>query len=456
MGQKTLLVVDDEAAMRRNVCDLLSSPSLRVIEAADGSQVDDLLARERVNAVLLDIQMPGLDGISTLESIKRHHPDLPVVLFTAYGTNETVIEAMEKGAYDYVEKPFEADEIQIAINRALKYGDLLRELRSLRSKFANSGGAVGADGLVLGQAPCMQQILKQIGRISSSEAPVLIEGETGTGKEVIADLVQRHSPRSDRAYVKVNCAAFVETLLESEIFGHEKGAFTGATGQRRGRFEMADRGTLLLDEITGMSLRLQARLLRVLQHGTFYRVGGNTSHSVNARVIALSNRDLEEEVAAGRFRSDLFYRINVIRITVPPLRERMEDVPLLARHFVRKYAPEKEIIISDETIARLTSYSWPGNVRELENVIRSGLAVSSGNVLHIENAPVENGDIRMGIRYREELKKGRSLREILAGLEKQIIRQMLADQDGNRSRTAKLLGVHRRYLYSKMKQYRIH
>jgi DNA-binding NtrC family response regulator len=441
--------------MRRNVFDLLSSPSLRVIEAEDGSKAIKMLKRESVDVVLLDIQMPGTDGISTLESIKKQYPDLPVILFTAYGTNERVIEAMEKGAYDYVDKPFDAEEIQIIIERALKYADLLKELRSLRSKVGSSG-APGKDGnLVLGQSPCMQEVLKQIGRISSSEAPVLIEGESGTGKEVVADLVQRHSVRSDKPYVKVNCAAYVETLLESEIFGHEKGAFTGASDERRGHFEMADGGTLLLDEISGMSRRLQARLLRVLQHGTFFRVGGNKGHRVDVRVISLSNRDLEEEVEAGRFRSDLFYRINVIRIKVPSLRERMEDVPLLARHFVRRHAPDKDIIISKETMARLMSYSWPGNVRELENVIQCGLAVSRGNVLHIENAPNGTGGNGVGMRYREELKKGRSLKDILAGLERQIICEMLADQRGNRSSTARLLGVHRRYLYSKMKQYKI-
>jgi DNA-binding NtrC family response regulator len=455
MTPKTLLVVDDEAAMRRNVHDLLSSPSLRVREAEDGNQALSLLRRHNVDVVLLDIQMPGLDGIATLKSIKQQYPDLPVILFTAYGTNERVIEAMEKGAYDYIDKPFDAEEIQIIITRALKYAELLKELRSLRSKVDITAAPSTVANPIIGQAPCMQEILKQIGKISSSEAPVLIEGESGTGKEVIADTIRRYSVRSDKAYVKVNCAAFAESLLESEIFGHEKGAFTGATSQTRGHFEMANGGTLMLDEITGMSRRLQARLLRMLQHGTFYRVGGKESHQADVRVISLSNRNLEEEVEAHRFRSDLFYRINVIRIKVPPLRERMEDVPLLARHFVQKYAPGKEIIISEETIGRLMSYSWPGNVRELENVIHSGLALSSDNVLHIENVPIEIGGISMGIRYRDELKKGRSLKDILAGLERQIIRETLADQRGNRSRAARLLGVHRRYLYSKMKQYKI-
>jgi two-component system response regulator AtoC len=455
MAQKTLLVVDDEAAMRRNVHDLLSSPSLRVLEAEGESQASEILRRQTVDVVLLDFQMPGTDGIVTLKNIKRQYPDLPVIMFTAFGTNERVIEAMEEGAYDYIDKPFDAEEIQIIIARALEYAGLLQELKSLRSRVDGAAPPGENDFTIIGQAPCMQEIFKQIGRISSSEAPVLIEGESGTGKEVIADAIQRHSPRSSKTYVKVNCAAFAESLLESEIFGHEKGAFTGATDQRQGHFETANGGTLLLDEITGMSRRLQARLLRVLQHGTFFRVGGNKDQRADVRLISLSNRKLEEVVESGRFRSDLFYRINVIRINVPSLRERMEDVPLLARHFVQKYARGEATVISDETMARLVSYSWPGNVRELENVIQSGLAISSGDVLHIDSVPTETGGIGMGIRYRDELKKGRSLKDILSSLENQIIREMLADQRGNRSRTAKLLGVHRRYLYSKMKQYKI-
>jgi DNA-binding NtrC family response regulator len=441
--------------MRRNVGDLLSGPSLRVIEAENAAQAFALLRRRRVDVVLLDIQMPGADGIATLEEIKKAFPDLPVILFTAYGTSERVIEAMEKGAYDYLDKPFGADELQLIVNRALEYSRLLGELRSLRSQVEGSAAPGAESGLLIGGTPGIQEVFKQIGRISSSDAPVLIEGESGTGKEVIADAVQRYSRRADKAYVKVSCAAFVETLLESQIFGHEKGAFTGATSQTIGRFEMADGGTLMLDEITGMSRRLQARLLRVLQHGTFFRVGGEEPRSVDVRVISLSNRDLEEEVRDGRFRSDLYYRINVIRIKLPPLRERMEDVPLLARHFVKKYAPARDIIISDDTMKRFMSYSWPGNVRELENVVHSGLALSRGNVLHIENVPIEAPGAIAGIRYREELQKGRTLKEILSGLEDRIIRETLAEQGGNRSRAAKLLGVHRRYLYSKMREYNI-
>jgi DNA-binding NtrC family response regulator len=455
MIRKTLLVVDDEAAMRRNVSDLLSGPSLQVLEAEDGAHALATLRRQRIDVVLLDFQMPGADGMATLASIKQQYPDLPVILFTAYGTSERVIEVMEKGAYDYLDKPFDADKLQVIITRALEYGRLLGELKSLRSQIGGAVAPAGEIGPLIGQTPGMQEVFKQIGRISSSDAPVLIEGESGTGKEVIADAIQRYSSRSRKPYVKVNCAAFVESLLESEIFGHEKGAFTGATNLTMGRFEMADGGTLLLDEISGMSERLQARLLRILQHGTFFRVGGEEVRQVDVRVISLSNRDLEDEVKAGRFRSDLYYRINVIRIKLPPLRERMADMPLLARHFVRKYSPGQDILISDGTMRRLMAYSWPGNVRELENVVHSGLALRSGNVLHLENVPIESAGAAGGIRYRDELEKGRSLQEILSSLEDRIIRETLAEQGGNRSRAAKLLGVHRRYLYSKMREYKI-
>jgi DNA-binding NtrC family response regulator len=455
MNRKTLLVVDDEAAMRRNVRDFLSGPSLHVLEAEDGAQASAMLRRHQIDVVLLDFQMPGADGIETLESIKQQYPDLPVILFTAFGTSERVIEVMEKGAYDYLDKPFDAEKLQVIITRAIEYAGLLVELKSLRSQVGGVGEPGRDTGPLIGRTPGMQEVFKQIGRISSSDAPVLIEGESGAGKEVIADAIQRYSSRSGKPYIKVNCAGFVESLLESEIFGHEKGAFTGATNQTMGRFEMADGGTLLLDEITGMSERLQARLLRILQHGTFFRVGGEVVRTVDVRVISLSNRDLEEEVKAGRFRSDLYYRINVIRIKLPPLRERMADVPLLARHFVRKCAPGQDVVISDSTMKRLMSYSWPGNVRELENVIRSGLALGNSNVLHLENIPIEASGTVAGVHYKEDLEKGRSLREILSNLEGRIIRETLAEQGGNRSRAAKLLGVHRRYLYSKMREYKI-
>jgi DNA-binding NtrC family response regulator len=294
-----------------------------------------------------------------------------------------------------------------------------------------------------------------VGQVSSSEAPVLIEGESGTGKELISDAIQRHSARARSVYVKVNCGALSESLLESEIFGHERGAFTGATNIRLGHFETANGGTLLLDEITSMSPRLQVQLLRVLQQGTFFRVGGEKSRQADVRLIALSNRHLEDEVEAGRFRADLFYRINVIRIILPPLRERMEDIPLLVRHFVEKYAPGRDIVVPDQVMARLLNHNWPGNVRELENAVQRGLALSHGKYVNIETGMTGSGDDATGMFYRSELQKGRSVKEILDDIESRIIRETLAEQGGNRSRTAEVLRVHRRYLYTKMKQYRI-
>jgi len=455
MNRRTLLVVDDEAAMRLNIRDLLTSPTLEVLEAADGREALGLLGSSPVDAVLLDINLPEFDGIRVLEMIKERRADLPVIMFTAYGTSERVIEAMKRGAYDYLEKPFEADEMQLVVNRALDYAGLLQEVQALRSGSADETAVRQDPNPIIGHAPVMQKIFKQIGQISESQAPVLIEGESGTGKELIADAIQRHSPRADRNYVKINCGALSESLLESEIFGHERGSFTGATNQRLGHFETADGGTIMLDEITSMSPRLQVRLLRVLQHGTFFRVGGDKNRKVNVRLISLSNRKLQDEVPAGRFRADLFYRINVIRISLPPLRDRLEDIPLLVDYFMNKYAPGKDFVIPKETISRLMSYNWPGNVRELENVVQRALAMTRGNILHIENVPSQSDAENLGLSYRAELEKGRSLKEILGDLEARIIRETLRQQGDNRSRTAELLKIHRRYLYSRMKQYKI-
>ncbi|MCP4573995.1 MAG: sigma-54-dependent Fis family transcriptional regulator [bacterium] len=455
MIPRSLLVVDDESAMRRNIRDLLASPELEVLEAEDGEQALVVLNSERVDVVLLDIRIPGLDGIQVLAKIKERWANMPVILFTAYGTSERVIEAMKMGAYDYLEKPFEAEEMLLVIKRALAYAGLLQEVHKLRHRVETESAVSQEPSPIIGRAPCMQKIFKQIGTISLSQAPVLIEGESGTGKELVADAIQRHSLRSDMSYVKVNCGALSESLLESEIFGHERGAFTGATHQRLGHFETADGGTILLDEIPSTSAHLQVRLLRVLQQGTFFRVGGQKKRKVDVRLISLSNQRLEDEVETGRFRADLFYRINVIRINLPPLRDRREDIPLLVRHFVEKYAPGKEYVIPDETIARLQANSWPGNVRELENIVQRNLALNRSNVLNIESVPAETREEDMSLFYRKELEKGRSLKEILGDLESRIIEDTLLQQGGNRSRTAEMLRIHRRYLYSKMKQYQI-
>ncbi|MFO7610178.1 MAG: sigma-54 dependent transcriptional regulator [Candidatus Krumholzibacteriia bacterium] len=453
MTRKTLLVVDDEHAMRRNIRDLVADPDLDVLEAEDAEQALDLLEARRVNAVLLDVNLPGMDGLACLERIKLRWPALPVIIFTAYGTSERVIEAMKMGAYDYIQKPFDAEDLLLVIGRSLEYAGLLEEVRSLKEMSRAVPDGRRQEQAIIGQAPCMQHVFKQVGQIAASPAPVLVVGESGTGKELVSDAIQRHSDRAGRPYVKVNCGALSESLLESEIFGHEKGAFTGADSLHLGHFEMADGGTLMLDEIASMSPRLQVRLLRVLQHGTFYRVGGDRDRKVDVRLVCLSNRVLEDEVKAGNFREDLYYRINVIRINLPPLRDRIEDIPLLVRHFLERYASGREFMVPETTWKALMAHDWPGNVRELENAIQRAVALSRRNVLTPDLVPREPlADGGPGF-YRQELAQGRSLRAIMEKLEKRIIAETLAEQGGNRSRAAEALQVHRRYLYSKMKKY---
>lgn len=453
MTRKTLLVVDDEHAMRRNIRDLVAAPDMQVLEAEDAEQALAVLESQAVNVVLLDVNLPGMDGLACLERIKQRWPTVPVIVFTAYGTSERVIEAMKKGAYDYIQKPFDAEDLLLLIGRSLEYAGLLAEVRTLKQMSQPALDERRQEHVLIGQAPCMQHVFKQVGQVAASLAPVLVVGESGTGKELVSDAIQRHSARAARPYVKVNCGALSESLLESEIFGHEKGAFTGADALHLGHFEMADGGTLMLDEIASMSPRLQVRLLRVLQHGTFYRVGGDRDRKVDVRLICLSNRVLEDEVKAGNFREDLYYRINVIRINLPPLRDRIEDIPLLVRHFLARYAPGREFVVPENTWKALMTQDWPGNVRELENVIQRAVALSRRNVLTPDLVPREPATEGGPGFYRQELAKGRSLRAILERIEKQIIRETLAEQGGNRSRAAEALQVHRRYLYSKMKKY---
>jgi DNA-binding NtrC family response regulator len=312
-----VLVVDDQAAMRKNVNDVLSREHLQIIEASTGEEALQIFRQQRPQLVLLDINLPGIDGISVLKEMKLLEPDVPVLIFTAYGTSERAIEAMKCGAHDYLEKPFELDEFLIMIRRGLSYRDLLTEVRLLRSQVAQSAGTGAAPDAIVGTSSKMQEIFKLIGRVAPTDATVLIEGESGTGKELIADAMQRHSLRQHGPFIKVNCAALPEPLLESELFGHEKGSFTGAIAQRHGRFELAHGGTIFLDEINNMPVSLQMKLLRVLQQRTFERVGGKETLTTDVRIIAATNKDIEQEVKAGRFREDLFYRLDVIHIKLP-------------------------------------------------------------------------------------------------------------------------------------------
>ena len=451
---KKVLVVDDEAPMRKNISDLLSREGITSLEASDGDEAFRQITMNDLDLILLDINLPKVEGIYILKDIKKQYPDIPVIIFTAYGTSERAIEAMKAGAFDYLEKPFDLDEFLLTIRRALHYSELLNEVNQLRSRISLEVVSPSVDQLI-GRSVKMQEIFKIIGRVAPTEASVLIQGDSGTGKELVADAIQRHSLRWDKPFIRVNCGAFPETLLESEIFGHEKGSFTGAIAQRQGRFELANSGTMFLDEINNMPNSLQVKLLRVLQHHTFERVGGKETLTVDVRVIAATNKDIEQEVKAGHFREDLFYRLNVVRINVPTLRERPEDIPLLVEHFLKKYSQNQNIIISPESIQKLQSYQWPGNVRELENVIQSSLVLSRGSYITLDHLPIAIQSEKEIIDRVSIDDQEFSFKKTISNMEKKIILQALRKANWKRSQAAKFLKIHRRYLYSKMKEYKI-
>ncbi len=454
MNHHTILIADDEPSMRKSLLELLREEGYTMLEAADGETAVALTRNHRPAVVLMDINLPGLDGLAALREIKRSIPDTVVIVFTAYGTSERAIEAMKAGAYDYLEKPFELDEFLLIIRRSLQYHDLLGEVRQLRSQVTQKNQEA-PDKSIIGSSGQMQEIFKLIGRVAPTDTTVLIQGESGTGKELIADALQRHSLRQDRPFIKVNCGALPETLLESEMFGHERGAFTGAVGQRQGRFELADGGTLFLDEVNAMTPSLQVKLLRVLQQKTLERVGGKTTLVVDVRVIAATNKDLEGEVRAGRFREDLYYRLNILHINVPPLREHPEDIPVFVDHFLYKYAPGRMVVVSHEVMQKFREYSWPGNVRELENVVQRAIVMARGEVITLDSLPLTlrtGGDLLpRNILWQE----GMPMKGIVEDVEKQLILRALQQTGGNRSRAAELLKIHRRQLFAKMKQYGI-
>lgn len=452
--KKSVLIVDDEASMRKNIVELLTREGYTVAEACDGIEALQRLRTHVPHLVLLDINLPKMDGIAVLKEIKKDLSDLPVIVFTAYGTSERAIEAMKAGAYDYLDKPFELDEFLLIVKRALAYGDLLGEVKQLRST-VSINTQISATSQLVGISQKSQEIFKLIGRAAPSDATFLIQGESGTGKELIADAIQRHSLRKDRPFIKVDCGGLTETLLESELFGHEKGAFTGAVSQRKGRFELADGGTILLDEVNNMTPALQMKLLRVLQQKTFERVGGKDTLTVDVRVIAATNKDLEEEMKAGRFRQDLFYRLNVIHIIIPPLRERPEDIPVLVEHFLKKIKPTQKIIVPEESLKKLIAYTWPGNIRELENVLHRVLVMTQGNVITIDHLPFTSHfssgtDTGSGIVH-----DGFNLKSYLAATEKRCIIEALDKSKWNRTAAARILKINRRLLFSKMVYYKI-
>ncbi len=452
-----ILVADDDGTIRSNLAILLRSENYDVIEAADGDQAAQCLATEGVDLALLDLKMPGKSGLDLLAEFEDQLDETPVIVITAYGGSQAAIEAMKLGAFDYITKPFDLDEVLFTVRRALTQQSLIAQVRLLARASQPVVDATPGDRF-LGRTPDMLQVFKTIGRMAKTRETVLILGESGTGKELVASAIHESSQRAAAPFIKVNCAALSPTLLESELFGHERGAFTGAVARRIGRFEQANGGTIFLDEIGDLDIDLQAKLLRVLQTGQFERVGGNEVIATDVRVISATNHDLKEMVAQKRFREDLFYRLNVVTITLPPLRERKEDIPLLAEHFVRQLAAKynwPELALTPEAATWLESQDWPGNVRELQNVLARGATLSRGRLITPEvlKPAATKADVARQARDPSPASGSLPLKQIIAETERRVIQQALEQAEWNRTRAAQILGISRRQLFDKTRQF---
>ncbi|MCG6894015.1 MAG: sigma-54 dependent transcriptional regulator [Desulfobacteraceae bacterium] len=450
----TILVVDDEKNYTRILCAVLADEGYETVSANSGADAIATLQDSEVDLVLTDMKMPGMDGIQLLQRIKEKDPDLPVIMMTAHGTVDKAVEAMQKGAYTYIQKPFDNNRLIIFVERAIDMYRVLKENRRLRHVVESQ---YRFDNIV-GKSRPMREIFQIIQKVAPTQATVLIEGESGTGKELVAKSIHFNSPRRERPFVAVNCSALAESLLESELFGHEKGAFTGATSTRKGRFELADKGTLLLDEIGELSQGLQVKLLRVLQEKTFERVGGANSISVDFRLIAATNKNLKKEVQRGRFRSDLFYRLNVVNIPLPLLRERQEDIRLLIEHFIKKFNTERiadrpVLGIDPEAERMLYGYAWPGNVRELENVIERAMVMCSGDVIRVSDLPRDFRETVTEIDRFYGIPENAKLQETLESIEKRMISRALRMCNNVQSDAAAMLGIGKSGFNKKLKKY---
>ncbi|MFT5429490.1 MAG: two-component system response regulator HydG [Myxococcota bacterium] len=443
----TVLVVDDDDSNRASIEKVLGREKLRVVTASNAREALEIIRNQPIAVVVTDYQMPGMTGIDLLRSVRGVSPETDVILITAYGTIEMAVEAMKQGAYDFVVKPFKRHDIVRPVKRALEKQELILENRRLKAELAESKG----NRAIIGQSTLMRETLELVDQVAPSSATVLITGESGTGKELIARATHNGSGRSGQ-FVAVNCAAIPDTILESELFGYEKGAFTGAVGRREGRFERADGGTLFLDEIGEMAPHVQVKLLRVLQEGEIERLGGTQTIKVDCRIVAATNRDLLKEVAEGRFREDLYYRLNVITVPLPPLRDRNEDVPLLAHHFLNIYAKKNNKNIGgieQDALEALTSHTWPGNVRELENVLERAVVLSRGGLISIGELPgrIQNG----GAAVRSiAIPLGMPLDEV----EQRLVSETLKMTGGDKRLAAQLLGIATRTIYRKLDAWR--
>jgi two-component system NtrC family response regulator len=453
---ETVLIVDDEKNYPHILSAVLAEEGFEALTAHSGYEALEILENADVDLVLIDMKMPAMDGMELLERIKAKELDLPVIMMTAHGTVNKAVEAMQKGAYTYILKPFDNDRLVIYVNKAIAMYRVVKENRQLRNAVASQYSF----GNISGKSKVMQDVFETIRKVAPTNATVLIEGESGTGKELVARSIHFNSTKSDKPFVAVNCSALAETLLESELFGHEKGAFTGAVALKKGRFELADGGTLFLDEIGELSQSLQVKLLRVLQEKVFERVGGEKPISVNIRIIAATNKKLKDEMELGRFREDLFYRLNVVHIALPLLKDRREDIRLLVDHFINKYGSERKSDIPvtglDQDVERLFhDYSWPGNVRELENIIERAMVLCQSNNIKVLDLPKEFRDNVYNTLHIEGIPADAQLDETLAMIEKKMIKRALKLTNNVQSRAAELLGIGKSGLNWKIKKFKL-
>ncbi|MBL7715512.1 MAG: sigma-54-dependent Fis family transcriptional regulator [Bdellovibrionales bacterium] len=453
---RSVLIIDDEESIRQSLSGVLTDEGYQVRVASGGKKGLEALRSEKSDLILLDIWMPELDGLEVLKQIRQEWPDQIVVMMSGHGTIDTAVRATKAGAFDFIEKPLSLEKLLVILSNASNVSDLARENAALRKQLTRNKTLVG-------ESPQMKQIREMVKRVAPTTGSVLITGENGTGKEVLAHSIHALSQRFSKPFIEVNCAAIPEELIESELFGHMKGAFTGATDLRRGKFDMADKGTLFLDEIGDMSLKTQAKILRILQDQKFERVGGSQTISVDVRIIAATNKDLKAAIQKGEFREDLFYRLNVIPFVIPPLRERKKDIPVLAEHFLKEAAvnhQRKPRKWSSEAMNVLSEYSWPGNVRELKNLVErlviltteeeDGQEVSANHVL--ENL---EGEVRVQQIKGDPESQAKNLRDARQEFEKDFIEKSLAENDWNISKTAAVLGIERSYLHRKIKSFGI-
>ncbi len=452
--KKRVLVVDDEQSILQSVTDILEDEGFYPLTAESGEKALKIMEEELLDLVLLDVWMPGMDGLEVLRKIRAEWPFVPVLIMSGHGNIETAVKATKLGAYDFIEKPLSYEQLLLTIYNALRYHDLQEENVLLKQKAASRQELTG-------ESPAMLQLKEQISLVAPTDAWVLIQGENGTGKELVARTIHNLSRRKDKPLVEINCAAIPEELIESELFGHEKGAFTGATSMKRGKFDLANGGTLFLDEIGDMSMKTQAKILRILQEQRFERVGGSKTISVDVRIIAATNKDLEKEIGAGQFREDLFYRLNVIPMEVPPLRERKEDIPLLVNEFLREFAGQIALRpkrVASEVFEALKSYDWPGNVRELRNMVERLLILSRGKQITIGDLPSSFLRSDTGTPVREN--EGETAapwfecgdyRQAKAMFEKAYLTNKLRENQGNIKKTAEAIGIERRHLHRKIK-----